>query len=381
MIYLDNAATSFPKPEPVIDAVIDCLRTKGANPGRGAHQAAMAASRVIFETREALAGLLNVEDSSNIIFTLNATDSLNMGIKGLLSPGDHAVTTSMEHNSVSRPLNALALDGVLVSKIKCDEQGRLNLMEMERAVNSKTKLIVTTHASNITGTLMPLADIAEIAHKRGAVFMVDAAQTGGAFPLDVQSLGIDVLACSGHKSLLGPQGTGVLYIASHIDMEEAKQGGTGGNSEDPLQPRTRPDRYESGTPNTPGIAGLGAAIKFIQEAGISKIRDKEESLTKQLMVGLKAIKGVTVYGPPEEETRAPIVSINIDGTGCHEVAFALDKGFDVASRSGLHCAPDAHRTIGTIGSGTVRLSAGFFNTEEEVKTALEAIGHIAAEHS
>ena len=276
MIYLDNAATSFPKPQPVIDAVVDCLKTKGANPGRGAHQAALAASRLIFETRETLAELFNIDDSSNIIFTLNATDSLNLGIKGLLRDGDHVVTTSMEHNSVSRPLNALARRGVLVTSVKCDESGHIDLSGIEKAINAKTKLIIITHASNVTGTLMPLADVVEIAHKNKAIFMVDAAQTAGAFPLDVQELGIDLMACSGHKSLMGPQGTGVLYVSPRIDLEEIKQGGTGGNSEEPLQPQTRPDRYECGTPNTPGIAGLGAAVRFIQETGIEKIREKED---------------------------------------------------------------------------------------------------------
>ncbi len=381
MVYLDNAATSFPKPQPVIDAVVDCLKTKGANPGRGAHQIAMAASRVIFEAREALARLFNVDDSSNIIFTLNATDSFNLGIKGLLRPGDHAITTSMEHNSVSRPLNVLARQGVSVTKIDCDLQGRLNPKDIEKAINAKTKLIVTTHASNVTGTLMPLAEITEIAHKKGVIYMLDAAQTAGAFPLDVQDMGIDMLACSGHKSLLGPQGTGVLYIAPHVELEEIRQGGTGSYSEDPGQPRTRPDRYESGTPNTPGIAGLGAAVKFIEEAGIERIREKEDNLTRHLLEGLMAITGVNIYGPTGDQRRTSTISLNINGVGCHEVAFALDKGFEIASRSGLHCAPDAHRTIGTLDIGTVRLSIGFFNTEEEIEMALEAITYIAAEHS
>jgi cysteine desulfurase family protein len=381
MIYLDNAATSFPKPQRVIDAVVDCLKTKGANPGRGAHQIAMAASRVIFEAREALAGLFNVDDSSNIIFTLNATDSLNLGIKGLLKPGDHAITTSMEHNSVSRPLNVLSQKGVLVTKIHCDAQGHINLKDVENAINAKTKLIITTHASNVTGTLMPLAEITEIAHKKGILYMVDAAQTAGAFSLDVQKLGIDILACSGHKALLGPQGTGVLYIGPHVELEEIRQGGTGGYSEDPLQPRTRPDQYESGTPNTPGIAGLGAAVKFIEKIGVVNIREKEDKLTRHLLEGLKAIKGVNLHGPTEDEPRAPVISFNIDGAGCHEVAFALDKAFKIASRSGLHCAPDAHRTIGTLEEGTVRLSIGYFNTEEEIDMTLEAINHIAGEYS
>ena len=380
MIYLDNAATSFPKPQPVIDAVVDCLKTKGANPGRGAHQIAMAASRVIFEARETLARLFNVDDSSNIIFTLNATDSLNMGIKGLLEPGDHAVTTSMEHNSVARPLNVLSKKGVVVTKIKCDAQGYPSTVDVERAINEKTKLIVITHASNLTGTLMPLAEIAGIAHEKNVLFMVDAAQTAGAFPIDIQGLGIDILACSGHKALLGPQGTGALYIGPHVDLEETKQGGTGGHSEDPLQPRTRPDRYESGTPNTPGIAGLGAAVKFIEEVGIGSIRKKEDKLTHRLLTGLRKTKGVEIYGPSEDQPRAPVVSFNIDGAGSNEVAFALDKAFEIASRSGLHCAPDAHKTIGTLEAGTVRLSIGYFNTEEEIDAAVEAVGHIAAEY-
>jgi cysteine desulfurase/selenocysteine lyase len=379
MIYLDNAATSFPKPPCVIDAIVDCLKNKGANPGRGAHQAALAASRIIFEAREALADLLNVDDSSNIIFTLNATDSLNLGIKGLLQAGDHAITTSMEHNSVSRPLNMLERTGVSVTKIECDRQGHLDLAELQKAVNPRTRLIVSTHASNVAGTLMPLADIAAIASNRQVTFMVDAAQTAGSFPLDVQRLGIDILACSGHKSLMGPQGTGVLYISPEIELMEIRQGGTGGDSENPLQPTIRPERYESGTPNTPGIAGLGAAARFIRETGIDRIRDKEQGLVERLMAGLAGIGGVRLYGPPPSEPRAPVVSFNLQNMGCHEVAFALDKGFDVAARAGLHCAPDAHRSMGTLDSGTVRLSVGFFNTENDIDAALEAIKHIAEE--
>ncbi len=378
MIYLDNAATSFPKAPSVTDAVVDCLKNKGANPGRGAHRAALAASRVIFEARETVAALLNVEDSSNIIFTLNATDSLNLGIKGLLKPGDHAITTSIEHNSVARPLNTLEQEGVSVTKVACDRHGHPDLAEFTQAISSKTKLIVVTHASNVIGTLMPLADIAAMAHQHQVTFMVDAAQTAGGFPLDVQRLGIDMLACSGHKSLLGPQGTGILYISPAIELEEIRQGGTGGDSENPLQPAVRPERYESGTPNTPGIAGLGAAVRFIQETGIDKIREKEDELVQRLLLGLEGIKGITLYGPAIEEPRAPIVSLNLQGMGCHELAFALDKGFDVAARSGLHCAPDAHRTIGTLDSGTLRLSIGFFNTENDIDAALEAIKHIAA---
>lgn len=381
MIYLDNAATSFPKPQSVIDAVVDCLKNKGANPGRSAHQGALAASRIIFESRERLANLFNVDDSSNIVFTCNATDSLNLGIQGILKPGDHVVTSSMEHNSVSRPLNVLGQKGVEVTKVTCDAQGHIDLKDIEDAIKANTKLVVTTHASNVTGTLMPLAEIAQIAHERGTLYMVDAAQTAGTFPLDVQNLGIDILACAGHKALLGPQGTGVLYIAPHVELEEIRQGGTGGYSEDPLQPRTRPDRYESGTPNTPGIAGLGAGVKFIQDTGITKIREKENRLTVHLMEGLKTIGGVILYGPGPEETRAPVVSLNIEGAGCHEVAFALDKGFEIASRSGLHCSPDAHKTIGTLDVGTVRLSMGFFNTGEDIDAALEAISHIAREYS
>ena len=380
MIYLDNAGTSFPKPPSVIDAVVDCLRTKGANPGRGAHQIAMAASRLIFDARERLAALLGADDSSNIIFTLNATDSLNLALKGLLSPGDHVITTSMEHNSVSRPLNVLAEKGVVVTKVTCDDKGRLNPADVDKAVTKKTKLIAMTHASNVTGTLMPLAEVAEVAHKHKVTYLIDAAQTAGAFELDVQKMGIDILACSGHKALLGPQGTGVLYISPQVELEEIRQGGTGGSSEEALQPRIRPDRYESGTPNTPGIAGLGAGVRFIQETGIENIRAKEDKLCGQLLEGLEAIRGIILYGPGKDEPRSPVVSFNLAGAGCHEVAFALDKGFDIASRSGLHCAPDAHRTIGTIDEGTVRLSIGFFNKEEDIEAALEAIAHIAAEH-
>jgi len=381
MIYLDNAATSFPKPQQVIDAVVDCLKNKGANPGRSSHQGALEASRIIFETREKLAQLFGVEDSSNIIFTLNATDALNLGIKGILKSGDHVITTSMEHNSVSRPLNTLAEQGVLVTKVKCDIKGYPDLNELEKAINDKTKLIVTTHASNLTGTLMPIIEIADIVQKNGLLYMVDAAQTAGSFPIDVQEIGIDMLACAGHKALLGPQGTGMLYISPDVELEELRQGGTGGHSEEPLQPRTRPDRYESGTPNTPGIAGLGAGIDFIQATGIDVIRKKEDKLFHHLYGSLKEIDGVQLYGPQAEEPRAPVLSLNINDIGCHEVAFILDEAFGIAARPGLHCAPDAHRTIGTIETGTVRLSLGFFNSEQDIDTAVKAIAQLASEHN
>jgi len=379
MIYLDNAATSFPKPQQVIDAVVDCLKNKGANPGRSSHQGALEASRIIFETREKLAQLFGVDDSSNIIFALNTTDALNLGIKGILQSGDHVITTSMEHNSVSRPLNTLGQKGVLVTKIKCDAKGYPDLGEMEKAINDKTKLIVTTHASNLTGTLMPLIEIAEIAKRNGLLYMVDAAQTAGTFQINVREIGIDMLACAGHKALLGPQGTGMLYVAPDVELAELRQGGTGGHSEEPLQPRTRPDRYESGTPNTPGIAGLGAGIDFIQTTGIDAIREKEEKLFRRLYEGLRTIDGVQLYGPTAEEPRAAVLSLNINGIGCHEVAFILDKAFGIATRPGLHCAPDAHTTIGTIETGTVRLSVGFFNSEQDIDTTVKAIAHIASE--
>ncbi len=376
MIYLDNAATSYPKPECVLEAVEKCFREKGANPGRGSHRMALAAGREIFEAREAIASLLGVSSSENIVFTANCTEALNLALKGLLRPGDHVVTTGVEHNSVSRPLKKLEEIGVSTTKARCEADGSISVEAIEAAIGPATKLLAVTAASNVVGTLAPLEELSELARARGLIFMVDGAQLVGHRPLNVKALGIHLLAFPGHKGLLGPQGTGGLYIHPDVELEELVQGGTGSNSRVKEQPAERPDRYESGTPNTPGIAGLRAAVEFLSEIGIEVVEEKERALTQRLLSGLSAIDGVTLYGPPAGRDRAPVVLFNVDGVDADRVSFILDRSFGIASRPGLHCSPDAHETLGTLETGAVRLSPGFFNEPEEIDRAVEAIAAI-----
>lgn len=380
MIYLDNAATSYPKPPHVLEAISRCLKEQGANPGRGAHQMALAASRVIFSTREKLARLFNVSDSANIIFTLNATDALNLALKGFLKKEDHVITTMVEHNSVTRPLLFLQKTrGVEVTKVKCNSQGYPDLKEMRRALRKNTKLIAVTHASNVIGAVLPISDIAEISQSAKVPLLVDAAQTAGCFPIDVKKLGISLLAFTGHKALLGPQGTGGLYIHPRVELEELRQGGTGSESDKGAQPRIRPDRYESGTPNTPGIAGLGGALEFLAETGIEEIRKKEKILLNRLWEGLQKLPNLVIYGPDPQKARVPLVSLNVEGITGHKLAFLLDKGFNIAARAGLHCAPDAHRTLGTFKTGALRLSLSYFNSEDDIDAVLDALKRIQKE--
>jgi len=376
MIYFDNAATSFPKPESVYRAVDNTLRNIGASPGRSGHTMTLEAERIVFNVRELIAGLFNISDSSRVIFTNNATSALNLGIKGVLSDGDHVITSTTEHNSVTRPLKSLERKGVEISKVKCPDEGKIDPKDVASQIKGNTKLIVITHASNVIGTVLPLNEIGNIARKNNIIFMVDASQTAGCFPIDVQSMNIDLLVCSGHKSLLGPQGTGVLYVREGIDLKTLCEGGTGSDSEKDTQPRFLPDRYESGTLNTPGIAGLGAAIEYIQDTGIKKIREHEKKLTKLIIEELSKIDGTIIYGTTDIEKRAPIVSFNIEGFDAANIATILSEDFDIMTRVGLHCSPDAHKTIGTFPSGTLRFSFNYFNTEDEIHAGVRAIKEI-----
>lgn len=379
LIYLDNAATSFPKPDIVYEAIMDAMREYGANPGRSGHKLALKAGRAIYETRELLAAFFNIEDPMRIIFTPNATDGLNLGIKGLLKPGDHVITTSMEHNSVLRPLKALEKIGVKTTIVQCDEEGSVDTRDIEEAINQNTKLILTTHASNVTGTILPIKAIGDIAKKHKLVYMVDAAQTAGVYPIDVANMNIDILAFPGHKSLLGPQGTGGIYIREGIEIGNIKEGGTGSKSDSLIQPEIYPDKLESGTPNMPGIVGLGAGLKYIVDRGIEDIREHERKLTKIFIDGLKEIKDAKIYGPCDVDKQAPVVSINIGEEDSSEVSYILDQVFDIAVRPGLHCAPLAHKTIGCYEQGCVRFSIGPFNTVKDIETALEAVNSISRE--
>src|SRR5665811_2280045 len=370
-IYLDNAASSCPKPSGVVDAVDQCLREWCANPGRSAHRTAVAAARVIFQTREKAARFLNVADSSNIIFTQNATDSLNTAMRGLLTPGDHVVSTTVEHNAVLRPLKVFTGEGVNVTLVPSDAAGLVDKDQILAAIRHSTKLVVLTHASNITGAIQAIPDLSLALKERGVPLLVDAAQSAGTIPLDMEKMPVSMLACTGHKSLMGPQGVGLLYISPEIELRSVRQGGTGTNSEDEQDSLSRPDRYEPGTLNTPGIAGLGAGFDFLEAEGVKKLRAHKAGLTTLLYEGLAAIGPVDVYGPAKEEPRGPLVAFNIGEMPSSEVAGKLDREYEIASRAGIHCAPGAHRAMGTLKRGAVRLSIGPFNTEADIETALE----------
>lgn len=377
-VYLDNAVTSWPKPEWVYEAADFYNRKIGASPGRGSHRRTLEASRILLETREALARLFNAAEASSIVFTANATESINLALKGLLEPGDHVIISSMEHNAVARPLSALQERGVEVSVAPCAPDGELDPHDLMPLIRGCTRLICLLHASNLTGTIMPVAEVGKIARQHGVLFLVDAAQSAGVLEIDVEEQHIDLLAFTGHKGLMGLQGTGGLYIRPGLDLRPLKEGGTGSLSEHTLQPDFMPDRFESGTPNTPGLAGLGAGVRFIQKTGIEKIFQHEKELTEMLLCGLSEIRGVTLYGPEDSRRRTAVVSFNIEGLECGEVAFMLEQAFGIVCRSGLHCAPLAHQTVGTLKRGAVRLSPGYFNSREEIEIAIRAVHEIAS---
>ncbi len=383
IIYFDNAATSWPKPQETIDAIGDFNTHVGANPGRSGHSLSIAAGRILLDARESIAELFGIEEMLRIIFTRNATEALNIVISGLISPGDHIITTSMEHNSVMRPLRARQAVGTEVSIVQCTRTGELDPHDIIEALRTNTRAIIMTHASNVTGTIMPISDIGAIARDRGIVFCVDAAQTAGAVPVDIKEMNIDLLAFTGHKSLYGPQGTGGLYIGHGLEKQitPLMMGGTGSRSEFENQPDFLPDKYESGTPNALGIAGLGAGVRFVLETGVESIRNKEIALSGQLMDGLKDIPGIRIYGCNNAQKQTPVVSFTMEGTRPSEAALALDEDFGIMSRPGLHCAPSAHRTIGTFPQGTIRLSPGYFNTAEEIQYTLHAIAQIASRNN
>jgi cysteine desulfurase family protein len=377
IIYLDNAATSYPKPECVYRAVDDFNRQMGGNPGRGASRKTMTSNSILLDTREALASLFNIPDSTRIAFCLNITEALNTGLKGILKPGDHVITTSMEHNATARPLLSLTRKGIEWSMAKCSSDGSLDPDDIRRLIQPNTRMICVLHASNVTGTIMPVREIGAIAEEHNLLFMVDSAQTAGVLPLDVAECHIDLLAFTGHKCLLGPQGTGGLYVGPGVEIEPLKEGGTGSLSEELNQPAFMPDHLEAGTPNTPGIAGLGAGVGFILSTGRENIRNHEKRLTEALIQGLREIDGVHIYGPLDVERRTAIVSFNIEGMDCGEVSMRLDHEYGIITRSGLHCAPLAHRTLGTLQQGTCRLSPGYFSTDMEIEKVLRAVYAIA----
>ncbi|MBN1545073.1 MAG: aminotransferase class V-fold PLP-dependent enzyme [Syntrophaceae bacterium] len=379
ILYFDNAATTWPKPPEILKAMIRYQEEVGGSPGRSAHRLSIEAARIVYDAREAAAELFGIDDPFRIAFTKNATEGLNIVIHGLLKPGNHCITSGMEHNSVMRPLRAMETRGINLTVVPCQTDGTLNPADVAAAIRLETRLIVITHASNITGTLMPVVELGTIARRHGIPLLVDAAQTAGALPINVEAMNIDMLAFTGHKSLFGPQGTGGLYIRKGWDehIEPLMMGGTGSRSEFEEQPVFMPDKYESGTQNAIGLAGLGAGIAFIRDLGIAAIREKEMTLTQAFLDGAGVLKGVSLYGPLDVAKRTAVVSFNIDGLAPSETALRLDEDYGILCRPGLHCAPLAHRTVGTFPQGTVRFSFGYYNTLDQVQQALKALEEIS----
>ncbi len=380
-IYLDNAATSFPKPGAVYGAMDYYSREIGAPVGRGAYRAAMDLQSIVRRCRKRAAELLGAEDANQIAFTFNGTDGLNIALHGLLKPGDHVVTTAMEHNSVLRPLRWLEKHrGVEVSIVPADPSGWIEPAEIQKAIRPSTRLIAMIHASNVTGTIQPIAEVAEIAKSAGKFFLVDAAQSAGHVSINVNELGIDLLACPGHKGLMGPLGTGLLYLKPGLEaqVESLRQGGTGSLSEADHQPDQLPDKYESGNHNAPGLVGLEAGLAWLAEQDPGQLRRHEMELTAQFLEGIRLVPQIQVHGPNDAELQVGVVSVTIAGYEPQILASILDENFQIQIRAGLHCAPLAHQTLGTLDSGgTARLSWGPFTTREHIAAAVEALEEIA----
>lgn len=381
MIYLDNAATSWPKPKTVAQAMVRFLEEIGANPGRSGHRPSMEAGRVVYEAREAVAGLVGFHEPLAVAFTKNASEALNLAILGLLAPGDHVVTSVMQHNSVLRPLRWLESQGVSVSRLACGGDGSLDPDDVSRALTAHTKLVVLGHASNVTGEIVPVGEIGAMLAQRDVLFCVDAAQTAGVLPLDMRAMHIDLLAFTGHKALFGPPGTGGLCIGERARgrLRPLIYGGTGSRSDSDRHPDFLPDVFEAGTLNTVGLAGLAAGIAFIEAQGPEEIRRREMERTGQLLAGLREISGLRIFGPGDARRQTAVVSVNLDGWSCSELALALEERAGVCCRAGLHCAPLSHRQIGTFPQGTLRLSPGCFTTESEIRIVLDALCELARE--
>ncbi len=380
LVYADNAATSFPKPAKVLSAVGETLKNMALSPGRSAHGHSLEAGRVLFNARERIAELFNCADSSRIIFTANVTESLNVGIMGLfphiLQPGDHVITSPFEHNSVMRPLRYLEQTAdIEISFFPLDVNGEVDVSVLPGLLRHNSRLIVVNHVSNVTGAITPIEEIG--AKKGDALFMVDAAQSAGILPLDVELQNIDFLAFTGHKGLFGPTGTGGFYLKKGVKLNPLKRGGTGSRSEEELQPSFSPDRYESGTPNTLGIAGLDAGVQFILETGLETIFSHEYCLTKKFIDGLADIEGIRLFGPAIGRKRTAVVSLQVAGKSESEVAYLLDRDYGIQVRAGLHCSPASHKAIETFPQGTVRFSFGLFNNEEDIVKCLDALQQIA----
>ena len=376
MIYLDNAATTLKKAPGVIEAVAEAMSSAG-NAARGAHGASLTAMGIVYDTRRKLAELFGCPRPDHVIFTANATQALNTAIYGLLGPGDRAVSTVLEHNSVLRPLYDLQDRGMELALVSADRQGRIRYEELEALVTPGTKAVVCTHASNLTGNILDLRRVAEIAHGRGALLIVDAAQTAGSVPIDLTELGIDLLCFSGHKGLLGPQGTGGLCLRPGVELRPLLRGGSGVQSHRRDQPADYPARLEAGTLNAHGLAGLGAASGWLLQTGVETVCQRETALTRLFYEGVSAVEGVTVYGDFSIWPRGAVVSLNIRGMDSSEAADALYVEYGIAVRAGAHCAPLLHGALGTIERGAVRFSFSPFTTEEEISAAVEAVRELA----
>jgi cysteine desulfurase/selenocysteine lyase len=379
MIYLDNAATSFPKPEAVYQALDRFARTELANPGRAGHKMALAAERALDDCRHLLNQFFHGEAPERFVFTLNCTDALNMAFKGVLKEGDHVITSDLEHNSVSRPLRAMELAGrISLTRVKADGGGTVDPDDIRKAITPRTRLIAQTHASNVLGTVQPVADIGRIARERDLLFVVDAAQTAGVVPIDVQAMHIDLLAFPGHKSLLGPTGTGGLYVGPRAQVGAWREGGTGGDSSSETQPREFPYFLEGGTPNVLGVAGLAAGIKYVTEHGLGNIRGHEVELTERLCRRLDEIGSYQVFGHRDQSRRVGTLSFRSETLSATELGGILDQAFEIAVRPGLHCAPYIHRSLGTFPEGTVRVSPGPFSTKDDVDQVARAVAEITS---
>lgn len=372
MIYLDNAATTFPKPNEVYKEVDKCLRTYCANPGRGSHNMSLQCEMKIFNCREMLAKLFNIDDPLRIIFTSNTTESLNIAIKGILKPNDHVITTMIEHNSVLRPLYSLKKHGIETTFLPVNLKGYLNLSDIKKAVKSNTKALIVNHGSNVLGTIQDIGAIGKLAKSLGLIFIVDAAQTAGYCDIDVKKMNIDLLAFPGHKSLLGLQGIGGLYINNGLTLSSLKEGGTGSNSESMIQPELYPDKMESGTLNTPGIVGLNEGVSFILNKGIDKIRNHEIQLMEYLTSELKKLSYIKLYGETSPNLKTPVLSFNMERFDSAEIGEALNKK-EIYLRTSYHCAPLIHKIIGTEGMGTVRISPGYFNTFNDIEALINSL--------
>lgn len=374
MHYFDNAATSWPKPETVYSAVEHVMRHNGASPGRSGHCLAKELDAMVEDTRELLAAFFNAPDPRQVAFTFNGTDGLNMVIKGLLKPGDHAITSTVEHNSVSRPLRTLA--DVEITYAQANEDGLVDPAQLRELFQPNTKLVIMCHASNVLGGIQDVSALSQTAHQHRALFALDAAQTAGAIPIDMQAMGVDILIVPGHKSLLGPYGTGAVITLRDVGLAPWRDGGTGIRSEARLHPEELPHRLEGGTLNASGIAGLKAAVEFIKYSGVETIRQAEATHVRRIIEILERFDNTTIYGTKDARRRAGLVSFNVAGLASEDLAIRMNDEFKIAGRPGLHCAPMAHRTVHTYPQGSYRLSPGFFTTERDMEAldnALEAI--------